>query len=58
MGRSHATLPVTPSPASSVQGISLNIRDWSLITGRGDGGTTREGGGGGLVKFYPYEKLC
>ena len=29
------------------------IRDWSLITGRGGGYKT---GGGGLVKFYPYEK--
>ena len=29
-----------------------DIRDWSLITGRG--GTKREGGG--HVKFYPYEK--
>ena len=30
------------------------IRDWSLITGRGGGYKT--GGGGGHVKFYPYEK--
>ena len=29
------------------------IRDWSLITGRGGGYKT---GGGGHVKFYPYEK--
>ena len=28
------------------------IRDWSLITGRGGYKT----GGGGHVKFYPYEK--
>ena len=27
-------------------------RDWSLITGRGGYKT----GGGGHVKFYPYEK--
>ena len=31
------------------------FRDWSLITGRGGGATKREGGGG-HVKFYPYEK--
>ena len=29
-----------------------NIRDWSLIMGRGGYKT----GGGGHVKFYPYEK--
>ena len=29
------------------------LRDWSLITGRGGGYKT---GGGGHVKFYPYEK--
>ena len=28
------------------------LRDWSLITGRGGYKT----GGGGHVKFYPYEK--
>ena len=31
----------------------LNIRDWSLIKGRGGGYKT---GGGGHVKFYPCEK--
>ena len=30
-----------------------DVRDWSLITGRG-GATKREGG---HVKFYPYEKV-
>ena len=30
----------------------LPVRDWSLITGRGGYKT----GGGGHVKFYPYEK--
>ena len=30
------------------------IRDRSLITGRGGGGL--QDGGGGQVKFYPYEK--
>ena len=30
------------------------LRDWSLITGRGGGGYKT--GGGGHVKFYPYEK--
>ena len=29
------------------------LRDWSLITGRGGG---YKMGGGGHVKFYPYEK--
>ena len=29
------------------------IRDWSLFTGRG---ATKLEGGGGQVKFYPYEK--
>ena len=29
------------------------LRDWSLITGREGGYKT---GGGGHVKFYPYEK--
>ena len=28
------------------------LRDWSLITGRGG----YETGGGGHVKFYPYEE--
>ena len=32
---------------------TLSVRDWSLITGRGGGYKT---GGGGHVKFYPYEK--
>ena len=32
--------------------MSLTIRDWSLITGRG--ATKQEGGG--HVKFYPYKK--
>ena len=34
------------------------FRDWSLITGRGGGGSTKldRGGGGGHAKFYPYEK--
>ena len=31
-----------------------HIRDRSLITGRGGGYNT--GGGGGQVKFHPYEK--
>ena len=30
-----------------------NIRDWSLITGRGGG--LQNGKGGGHVKFYPYK---
>ena len=30
------------------------VRDWSLITGRVGGYKTE--GGGGHVKFYPYEK--
>ena len=29
------------------------VRDWSLITGRGG---YKTGGGGGHMKFYPYEK--
>ena len=32
---------------------SHEIRDWSLITGRGGGATKREGG---HMKFYSYEK--
>ena len=34
------------------------VRDWSLIKGRGGGGLQNGmwGGGGGQVKFYPYEK--
>ena len=36
--------------------ISPEVRDWSLITGRGGGGYKTGGGGGGHVKFYPYEK--
>ena len=31
------------------------VRDWSLITGRGGGGATKQEGGG-HVKFYPNEK--
>ena len=38
-----------------VQVCAKAIRDWSLITGRG-GGDYKTGGGGGHVKFYPYEK--
>ena len=30
-----------------------SVRDWSLIMGRGG---YKTGGGGGHVKFYPYEK--
>ena len=29
------------------------LREWSLITGRG---SYKTGGGGGHMKFYPYEK--
>ena len=29
--------------------------DWSLITGKGEGGASKREGGG-HVKFYPYEK--
>ena len=32
---------------------NYKVRDWSLITGRGGGYKT---GGGGHMKFYPYEK--
>ena len=32
----------------------FDIRDWSLITGRGGGGLQH--GRGGAVKIYPYEK--
>ena len=32
-----------------------SLRDWPLSTGRGGGGY-KTGGGGGHVKFYPYEK--
>ena len=31
----------------------MEFKDWSLITGRG---ATKREGGGGYVKFYPYEK--
>ena len=34
--------------------IGPSVRDWSLITGR-EGAMNRRGGGG-HVKFYPYEK--
>ena len=30
------------------------LRDWSLITGRGE---LQNGRGGGHVKLYPYEKV-
>ena len=40
-----------PQPLPWIQG---ELRDWSLITGSG-GYKTGEGGGG-HVKFYPYEK--
>ena len=33
--------------------IQGNIRDWSLITGRGG---LQNGRRGGHVKYYPYEK--
>ena len=32
--------------------ILLDLRDWSLITGRGG----LQNGRGGHLKFYPYEK--
>ena len=35
-----------------LQIISIRLRDWSLITGRGG----LQNGRGGHVKFYPYEK--
>ena len=34
----------------------VGVSDWSLITGRGGGYKTGVGGGGGHVKFCPYEK--
>ena len=33
--------------------LTTQLRDWSLITGKGG---YKTGGGGGHVKFYPYEK--
>ena len=35
---------------------NIQLRDWSLIKGRGGGHYKRELGGGGRVKFYPYER--
>ena len=35
---------------------AARVRDWSLIKERGRGGGYKTGGGGGQVKFYPYEK--
>ena len=32
----------------------MNVRDWSLITGRAGGGDTKRKGG--QAKFYPCEK--
>ena len=34
--------------------FTTGMRDWSLITGRGAGGTKREREG--QVKFHPYKK--
>ena len=42
------------SPPLVISMMLDSIRDWSLITGRGGGYKT--GGGGGHMKFYPYEK--
>ena len=39
-------------PANDIRN-KVTIRNWSLIMGRGD---YKTGGGGGCVKFYPYEK--
>ena len=39
--------------SSTAQDIITQVRDWSLITGRGG---LQNGRGGGHVKFYPYEK--
>ena len=36
------------------RGLLRDVRDWSLITGRGRLQNGR--GWGGHVKFYPYEK--
>ena len=33
---------------------SISIKDWLLIMGKGV--ATKRKGGGGYVKFYPYEK--
>ena len=33
----------------------VELRDWSLITGK-EGGGLQNGRGGVHVKFYPYEK--
>ena len=47
-------LPETISMRDSISNTRLSIlRDWSLITGRGG---YKTGGGGGHMKFYPYEK--
>ena len=35
-----------------------NIRDWSLITGKGGGGGATQREGGGHLKFYPYKKVA
>ena len=32
--------------------VFMNLRDWSIIPGRGGGATKREGG---QVKFYSYK---
>ena len=32
------------------------VRDWSLITGRGEGGSTKREGGGGAYEGIPLRK--
>ena len=44
---------ISGSEGKDIKDTVLNVRDWSLITGRGG---YKTGGGGGHVKFYPYEK--
>ena len=52
-GRRQRALSSPFVPADHLLVYRDNIRDWSLITGRGGGGYKM---GGGHVKFYPYEK--
>ena len=58
-GGEAASQPTHVTRTSPLQGPHLvkqgALSDWSLIKGRGGEVSKWEGGGGGQVKFYPYE---
>ena len=52
----HTIMWVYIISVDSPRWIELEVRDWSLITGRGGGGAIKWEEGDGQVKYYPYKK--